>query len=129
VNGSGGDFGGDPSGAGAGAGAGVGAGAGEGAAGLGGATTGSSGARLGCGWILSISRFASSQASKFCSVGSKSAHDIWSLWRADLLTPLLVDLRHGDTHLPHIRDFLSLKPIQVRLDRRRRVLQVLRRNL
>lgn len=42
-------------------------------------TTGSSsGARLGCTWILSISRFASSQASKFCGVGSKSARDVWS---------------------------------------------------
>lgn len=67
ADGSGGDFGGGPSGAGAGTGA-----------GLGGTTIGSSsGARLGCGWILSISRFASSQASKFCSVGSKSTRDIW----------------------------------------------------
>ena len=36
----------------------------------------------------------------------------------NLLTPLLVNLSHGNTHLPHIRDFLSLEPIQVRLDRR-----------
>ena len=66
---SGGDDGGGP----------AGAGADGGAAGLGGATTGSSsGARLGCGWILSISRFASSQASKFCGEGPKSAPDVWS---------------------------------------------------
>ena len=51
------------------------------------------------------------------------------LWRAHLLTPLLVDLGHGDTHLPHIRNLLSLEPIQVRLDGRRRVLQVLRGDL
>ena len=63
ADGKGGDFGGSPSGA--------------GAAGLGGTTTGSSsGARLGCDWILSISRFASCQASKFCGVGSKSARDV-----------------------------------------------------
>ena len=65
ADGSGGESGGDPPGAGAGA-------------GLGGATTGSSGARLGCGWILSISRFASSQASKFCDIGLHSARDVWS---------------------------------------------------
>ena len=47
----------------------------------------------------------------------------------NLLTPLLVDLSHGDTHLPHIRDLLPLEPIQVRLDRRRRIFQVLCRDL
>jgi hypothetical protein len=51
------------------------------------------------------------------------------LWRAHLLTPLLVVLGHSDTHLPHISDLLPLEPIQVRLDGRRRVLQVLRGDL
>lgn len=73
ADGNGGDFGGGPPGAG---------GVGVGTAGLGGTTTGSSsGARLGCAWILSISRFASSQASKFCDVGPKSARVVYVVER------------------------------------------------
>ena len=46
-----------------------------------------------------------------------------------LLTPVSVASSHIDCHLPEVRDLLALETIEIRLNRRTRVLQVLRRQM
>ncbi len=78
----------------------------------------SSGARFGCSGILSISAFASSQASRFCTIAVSKCRTQCPSKPTDLLAPVPMAPRHADRHLAQVSDLLSLEPVQVRLDRR-----------
>ena len=86
-----------------------------------------SGSLFGCSSILSISRLASSHASRFYKrmISESTSTAPKSLGVPYLLCPFTMRPGHVDAHFSDVRHFLSLESVKVGLNRRTRILEIL----